>query len=105
MSTKTVFNPPSNSQRDVRVTARESIRMPFVAPDLSPVRVIDQELEKGLQGWTDLDVVIESSDPNYHVSVGMADRQIQVNYEGLRPVKAPATTARVRHPRPTTRRW
>jgi len=42
--------------REVRVTARPSIRTPFVAPDMAPVPTHNVELEKiSGRDWTDFD--------------------------------------------------
>ncbi|AYD87122.1 hypothetical protein SEA_NICOLETERA_96 [Mycobacterium phage NicoleTera] len=92
--------------REVRVTARESCKTPFIAPDIAPVALLDRELEKGLKGWTDFDKHVED---NAMVDGG-AVRAAEAEFEAMTvgtyvPRKAPKTTAKVRHPRPTTRRW
>ncbi|QGJ90239.1 hypothetical protein PBI_SHEAKEIRA_94 [Mycobacterium phage SheaKeira] len=92
--------------REVRVTARQSVGKDFIAPDLSPVRLIDRELEKGLPGWTDLDVKVED---NTQVDGGRArflKAEIEAISVGTYVPKAPvASGLKVRRPRPTTRRW
>ncbi|QGJ90989.1 hypothetical protein SEA_BIANCATRI92_91 [Mycobacterium phage BiancaTri92] len=89
--------------REVRVTARESIKTPFVAPDMAPVRLVDRELEKGLKGWTDFDVKIEDTTGD-HRPAGLAERQLEEMTVGTMLRK---TTVRreVSRKRPTTRRW
>ncbi|QFG04577.1 hypothetical protein SEA_JEEVES_102 [Mycobacterium phage Jeeves] len=47
-----------HEHREVRVTPRKSIRQDFIAPDLSPVRRVDLELDKGLKGWTDYETKV-----------------------------------------------
>ncbi|AOQ27930.1 hypothetical protein SEA_POMAR16_98 [Mycobacterium phage Pomar16] len=95
--------------REVRVTARESIKTPFVAPELSPVRTVDAELEKGTKGWTDF-----SNKPevvNVPTSEIAAEREAalveDITITGDTVIrKAPRKNApKVRHPRPTKRRW
>ncbi|QFP95574.1 hypothetical protein SEA_GAUGELDP_91 [Mycobacterium phage GaugeLDP] len=61
--------------REVRVTARKSIRTPFTAPELSAPRTVDLELDKGLKGWTDFDVKIE--EPGDARPKGLAERQLE----------------------------
>lgn len=91
--------------REVRVTARESVKTPFVAPDMAPVAMIDLELEKGLKGWTDFDCrpeVINPTNADYvkaksealasDMTVGTVIRKVTVRRE-------------VSRKRPTTRRW
>ena len=39
--------------REVRVTRRSPVLPGFIAPELSPVRTTDQELDKLRPGWTD----------------------------------------------------
>ncbi|AFI25005.1 hypothetical protein [Mycobacterium phage SWU1] len=90
--------------REVRVTARESVKTPFVAPELSAPRLLDRELEKGLKGWTDFDYKIEL--PGDARPVGLAERQLEEITVGTAIRKAPRAHApKVRRPRPTTRRW
>ncbi|AXH46834.1 hypothetical protein SEA_ACOLYTE_91 [Mycobacterium phage Acolyte] len=62
--------------REVRVTARQSVTMPFVAPELSPTRLVDRELEKGLKGWTDFDVKCPDLRGD-HKPAGLEDRQLE----------------------------
>ncbi|AEK07366.1 hypothetical protein PBI_MYXUS_100 [Mycobacterium phage Myxus] len=62
--------------REVRVTARQSVGKLFIAPDLSPVKLVDRELEKGLQGWTDLDVKVTDLRGD-HLPKGHAERQLE----------------------------
>lgn len=76
--------------REVRVTPRESVRTPFVAPELSAPRQLDLELEKGLQGWTDLDAEVEDL-TGTHLPVGHADRLIEDMRWGVASRKAPTT--------------
>ncbi|UQS94673.1 hypothetical protein SEA_RIFTER_104 [Mycobacterium Phage Rifter] len=61
--------------REVRVTARKSVKAPFTAPELSAPRTVDIELDKGLKGWTDTDVKIE--EPGDCKPVGLAARQLE----------------------------
>ncbi|AXH48866.1 hypothetical protein SEA_STEAMY_92 [Mycobacterium phage Steamy] len=75
----------SNKMRDVRVTARQSMKADFIAPDLSPVRLIDRELDKGLKGWTDHDVKIEEPNTN-GLAKGHAERELEaMNISSYRP--------------------
>ncbi|AZS08292.1 hypothetical protein PBI_IRONMAN_92 [Mycobacterium phage IronMan] len=74
--------------REVRVTRRKSITMPFVAAELSPVRTVDQELDKGLKGWTDFDKKIEvegNARPK-----GLAERELEAMNVGTRIRRSPA---------------
>ncbi|QGZ16888.1 hypothetical protein KI248_gp11 [Mycobacterium phage Phaded] len=77
-----------HEHREVRVTARKSIRQDFIAPDLSPVRLIDRELEKGLKGWTDFDVKIEQE--GNAKPKGLAERQLEELSVGTRIRRSPA---------------
>ncbi|QJD50301.1 hypothetical protein SEA_IWOKEUPLIKEDIS_98 [Mycobacterium phage Iwokeuplikedis] len=80
--------------REVRVTRRKSITMPFVPDELSPVRTVDQELDKGLKGWTDPDVKIEL--PGDCKPKGWAERELEAMNVGTVVRKArPASKARV----------
>ena len=92
---------------EVRVTARESCKTPFVAPDLSPVRLIDSELDKGLKGWTDFDVQIDDNVMVDGGKVSAAEQEFEAVNVGDEIVrKAPSRNpAKVRHPRPAKRRW
>lgn len=47
--------------RETRVTARQSIRTPFVPQDMSPVSTLAIEQDKGIPGWTDRDVKLPST--------------------------------------------
>ncbi|AIW02988.1 hypothetical protein KIY87_gp08 [Mycobacterium phage Malec] len=88
--------------REVRVTARESCKTPFVAPDQAPVRLLDRELEKGLKGWTDFDVKIEvegDCKPS-----GLAERQLEEMTVGT-VVRRTTVRREVSRKRPTKRRW
>ena len=96
----------SNSMRDVRVTQRQSIRAPFVAPDMAPVATIALELEKGLPDWTSGDAP-EAVNRDYTAEAALARAAEAETFTcGDMIRKAPATGGpRVRRPRPTTRRW
>lgn len=71
------------SAREVRVTMRGvrltdggepvqvSTRSDFIAPDLSPVRTVDIECEKGERGWTGQDVKLVDARP---LHIQRADR-------------------------------
>ncbi|BBX09481.1 hypothetical protein [Mycolicibacterium aichiense] len=64
--------------REVRVTRRKSIVTPFAAPELSPVRTVDIELDKGIPGWTDKDVLVEEINrPGNHKPVKLAKQQLE----------------------------
>ncbi|AMS01085.1 hypothetical protein SEA_ARCHERNM_91 [Mycobacterium phage ArcherNM] len=92
--------------REVRVTARESCKTPFIAPDQAPVRLLDRELEKGLKGWTDFDIKIEDNAMVDGGAVRAAEQEFEAMTVGDTVVRhARQTTAKVRHPRPTKRRW
>ncbi|AXC33244.1 hypothetical protein SEA_CRUCIO_95 [Mycobacterium phage Crucio] len=88
--------------REVRVTARESCKTPFVAPDQAPVRLLDRELEKGLKGWTDFDVKIEEEGDAK--PVGWAERQLEEITVGT-VVRRTTVRREVSRKRPTKRRW
>lgn len=83
-----------HEHREVRVTARESVRTPFVAPELSSPRVIDLELEKGLQGWTDFDVKVEDVTTMEHKPSGLAAKQLEEIAWG-RAIRKASTPKRV----------
>lgn len=97
----------SNSMRDVRVTERSSVRAPFVAPDMAPVRKVDLELDKGIPGWTDRDVKIETAPADAHKAVGHADRELdELVIRDFSEMTRKAPTGNVvRRQRPTKRRW
>ncbi|AMW64171.1 hypothetical protein SEA_EVILGENIUS_94 [Mycobacterium phage EvilGenius] len=88
--------------REVRVTARESCKTPFIAPDQAPVALLHRELDKGLKGWTDFDVKIEEEGDCR--PKGWAERQLEEMTVGT---FVPKTRVRreVARKRPTTRRW
>ncbi|AEL17773.1 hypothetical protein TURBIDO_95 [Mycobacterium phage Turbido] len=88
--------------REVRVTARESCKTPFVAPDQAPVRLLDRELDKGLKGWTDFDVKIEEEGDCR--PKGMAERQLEELTLGT-VVRRTTVRREVSRKRPTKRRW
>uniref|UniRef100_A0AAU8GRG6 Tail assembly chaperone n=1 Tax=Mycobacterium phage BabyBack TaxID=3158877 RepID=A0AAU8GRG6_9CAUD len=71
--------------REVRVTARKSVTPGFIAPDLSPTRLVDRELEKGLKGWTDFDVKLDDIRGD-HLPKGFAERQLEAMSAGM-PVR------------------
>lgn len=82
--------------REVRVTARESIRPLFVAPELSPVPLLNRELDKGLKGWTDFDnKPAEVGKPSQVRPVDLAERQLE---------EMTAGTTRIRRPKPAAKR-
>lgn len=72
--------------REVRVTMRGvrlsengspvqvSTRSDFIAPEVSPVRLIDSEAEKGTRGWTDYDVKLSLAVNGGKTNI--ADRQL-----------------------------
>ena len=92
-----------HEHREVRVTARQSIRKDFIAPDLSPVSLLNRELEKGKAGWTDTDVKVTDL-TGYHLPTGLAERQLEeMNVGTYVPRKGEVRT--VARKRPTTRRW
>ncbi|QGJ94860.1 hypothetical protein SEA_BLINN1_100 [Mycobacterium phage Blinn1] len=76
--------------REVRVTARKSVRAPFTAPELSAPRQVDIELDKGLKGWTDTDVKIE--EPGDCKPSGLAARQLEEITAGKVSRKAPVSS-------------
>ncbi|APC43238.1 hypothetical protein SEA_JAAN_91 [Mycobacterium phage Jaan] len=85
-----------HEHREVRVTARKSVRQDFIAPDLSPVRLIDRELEKGLKGWTDFDVKIEQE--GNAKPKGLAERQLEELKVGTPARRRPLRQGRVVSP-------
>lgn len=88
--------------REVRVTARESCKTPFIAPDMAPVSLLNRELEKGTKGWTDFDYKIELEGDAR--PVGLADRQLEEITVGTALPKV-RVRREVARKRPTTRRW
>lgn len=87
---------------EVRVTARQSVTTPFVAPELSPASLLSRELDKGLKGWTDFDQKIEvegDCKPS-----GLAERQLEEITVGT-PIRRTTVRREVSRKRPTTRRW
>ncbi|KRD08589.1 hypothetical protein ASE48_08475 [Mycobacterium sp. Root265] len=76
----------SNKMRDVRVTERVSIGRDFIAPELSPVRLVDQEMVKGLRGWTSEDKVTDLT--GEHLPKGFAERQLEELTIGIAPRRA-----------------
>ncbi|QFG12595.1 hypothetical protein PBI_TOAKA_96 [Mycobacterium phage Toaka] len=96
---------PSNSARNVHASKRITVGKDFIAPDLSPVRLVDSELDKGIPGWTDLDVKLGS---NAMVDGGKdraaAEEAARISVGTYVP--RPATARReVSRKRPTKRRW
>ncbi|QGH78785.1 hypothetical protein SEA_MIKO_91 [Mycobacterium phage Miko] len=91
--------------REVRVTARESCKTPFIAPDMAPVALLDRELDKGLKGWTDFDRKVEDNTMVDGGAVRAAEAEFEAMTVGTLIRKAPKTNVKVRRPRPTTRRW
>lgn len=89
--------------REVRVTERKSITMPFVAPDLSPVRTVDAELEKGKKGWTDFDVKVPDLSTD-HLPKGQADRRLEEMNIGA-VIRKVSVRREVARKRPSVRRW
>lgn len=89
--------------RDVRVTERKSVTMPFVAPELSPVRRVDLELERGEPGWTDLDTKVPDLTTD-HLPHGLADRQLYEITVGT-AIRKKTVRREVARKRPTKRRW
>ncbi|AGR46510.1 hypothetical protein ODIN_96 [Mycobacterium phage Odin] len=73
----------------MRVTARQSVKMPFVAPELSAPRQIDLEIEKGLKGWTDFDTKCPDLRGD-HLPKGHAERQLEEMKVGTYIRKTPA---------------
>lgn len=71
--------------REVRVTPRQSVRKGFVAPDLSPVRTVDAELDKGLIGWSDYDVRLDVPKPDSHRPRGLMERELDRMSCGTNP--------------------
>ncbi|ASZ75260.1 hypothetical protein PBI_MISSWHITE_94 [Mycobacterium phage MissWhite] len=97
---------PGNKARNVKASERNTIRMPFVAPELSPAPLLARELEKGTKGWTDFDKKVEDTAMVDGGAVRAAEAELEAMTCGdTISRKAPKTTARVRHPRPTKRRW
>ncbi|ASR86545.1 hypothetical protein SEA_CHANGELING_93 [Mycobacterium phage Changeling] len=92
-------------QREVRVTARESCKTPFIAPDMAPVSTLQRELQKGTKGWTDFDVKIEDNAMVDGGAVRAAEAEFEAMTVGTYVPRVKAPTAKVRRPRPTTRRW
>lgn len=79
--------------RETRVTARQSIRTPFVPQDMAPVSTLARELDKGLPGWTDMDVKLPSTVSSRDKKLA-AQRLAEYNV-GTPVRKAPQRTVRV----------
>ena len=93
-----------HGHREMRVTARKSVIAPFVAPELSPVSVLERELEKGTKGWTDYDVKVPDLS-GYHLARGHeASLALQMKV-GTVIRKAPDNKAVVRRPKAAKSRW
>jgi len=100
------YGEPGNKARNVKASERNTIRMPFVAPELSPAPLLARELEKGTKGWTDFDKKVETVAMVDGAAVRAAKEEFeQITCGEVIIRKAPKTTARVRRPRPTKRRW
>lgn len=85
--------------REVRVTRRESVKAPFVAPDLSPVRTVDLELDKGQRGWTDHSIKVDAPPTDYHKPRGLALPTDDVKFgEGPRVSRPVSRMKPVVHP-------
>lgn len=80
--------------REVRVTRRVSIGRDFIAPELSPVRLIDSEEDKRAKGWTDVDKKVPNLTASNHLPKGHAARQIDAMTVGTRIVRKAPSTAR-----------
>ncbi|AXH50779.1 hypothetical protein SEA_SNAPE_100 [Mycobacterium phage Snape] len=96
-----------NQRRKVVATDRPSIRTPFIAPELSPAPTLAVELDKGTKGWTDFDKKVPSLEGS-HLCRGHLDRVVLEGITARDPeevIRRPKSSARVRHPRPTKRRW
>lgn len=61
--------------REVRVTARISVKTPFIAPDMAPLPTTVIEQNKGLRDWTDMDVKVPSLDGT-HLPKGFAENRL-----------------------------
>ncbi|AGS82778.1 hypothetical protein ANNAL29_97 [Mycobacterium phage AnnaL29] len=96
---------PGNNARNVKASERDTTRMPFVAPELSPAPLLARELDKGLKGWTDFDVKIEDTAMIDGGAVRAAEQEFEAMTVGTYVPRVKAPTAKVRRPRPTTRRW
>lgn len=79
--------------RDVRVTPRNSVRSPFIPPDIAPVPTIVRELLKGEQGWTDHDVKVPNLATD-HRPRGHAGRVLDAYRVGNPIPRQTSTTAR-----------
>ncbi|ABE67420.1 hypothetical protein PBI_CHE12_101 [Mycobacterium phage Che12] len=78
-----------HEHREVRVTARESVKTPFVAPELSAPRLVDLEAEKGLKGWTDFDTKVPDLRGD-HLPKGLVESRIEAIKVGTVIRKTPA---------------
>ena len=94
-----------HQHREVRVTPRKSVKSPFVAPELSPVRVVDLEIEK-LEGrdWSDYDVMVPDLTGS-HLARGHETSLVRQMRVGTVIRKAPDNKAIVRRPKAAKRRW
>ncbi|UJD20929.1 hypothetical protein SEA_ZIMMER_91 [Mycobacterium phage Zimmer] len=87
-----------NAPRDVRVTARKATPQDFIAAELSGVGTHNLEMDKGIPGWTDLDVKVEDL-TGTHVPAGLAERQLEEMKVGTYvPRKASDRKVRVLNP-------
>ncbi|QFG04668.1 hypothetical protein PBI_KEZIACHARLES14_94 [Mycobacterium phage Keziacharles14] len=87
---------PSNSARNVHASKRETVGKDFIAPDLSGVGTHNLEMDKGIPGWTDLDVKV----PDMSMVDGGKDRaaaeeMARIAVGTYLPKARPATTSKV----------
>lgn len=84
------------TQRGVRLTdggkrVQVSTKSDFIAPDISPVRVIDLESEKGRRGWTDTEVKLSLAVNGGQIA-GRAERDLAELQAGRSVIRKPAPT-------------
>ena len=90
---------PSNGMRDVRVTAKVSVAREFIAPEVSPVSTHNVEMDKGIRGFTDMDVKIETLPTPATERVKRDMRLVKDMTVGTRVIRSKASA---KHVVPTT---
>ena len=78
---------PSDGMREVRVTARRGIPRDFIAPEVSPVSTHAVEMDKGVRGFTDMDVKLEISPTPASERVNREMRNVKDMTAGTRVIR------------------
>jgi hypothetical protein len=91
---------PSNAMRDVRVTAKVSTPRDFIAPELSPVSTHNVEMAKGVRGFTNMDVKVETLPTPATERIKRDMRNVKAMTVGTRVIRHKASSGK--HVVPTT---